>query len=218
MRHKIVFLLLAMLALLAEPRAATMCRGIGSMADISITRSTVFEFPAVWEASKFPTVRVTPGYGAVAWWHTSDGFEWTTSWAFCTSATCTDPALARDLAAALASSNRLAGINAVFAKYRSLPFDSGPALLTWCPHWDEMQRSRPTNPAYAVAKNGSYPTRPAYPYIASTAVAPASRGPVSNGRATVGATCDCRVRLFEGSTLYCAVDQARTSVAVCSKP
>lgn len=213
MRHKVVFLLLAMLSLLAEPRAATMCRGIGSLADIDPLKAVEgFKYPAVWDASTFPTVRITPGYGAVAWWHTSDGFEWKTSWAFCTTTTCTDPNLALDLSLALASSDRLAAINSVLGRYASMRYDAGPALLTWCPHWDEMQRSRPANPAYVVAKNGNYTTRPAYAFTP-----PATRASSSSGRATVGATCDCRVRVIEGKTIYCATNVERTQVAVCTR-
>lgn len=217
MRHKIVFLLLAMLALLAEPRAETLCRGIGYDGDIPMqTLPGQPKYSTLWGDSTFPSVRVTPGYGAVAWWYSSDGFDWTLNWAFCTKDKCADQTMVADITNALASSDRLAAINAVMAKHHSLSANS-VALLTWCPHWAEIKASRPTPPVYVVAKNGTSTTRPAYPYTPATATTPASRDTKSTARATVTATCDCKVRMFEGSTLYCAVDQARSLVAVCRK-
>ena len=218
MRFKIICILLALLALESEPRAATLCKGIGSDADIQLTAQPGFKFPAAWDDAKFPTVRVTPGKGAVAWWYTSDGFEWTRSWAFCTGTTCVNPLLAVDLSVALASADRLGAINSVLAKYNTLSVDAPEALQVWCPHWDEMQRSRPANPAYVVAKNGTSTTRPAFAYTPATASTAASRSTKSTARATVGATCDCKVRLLEGTTLYCATNVERTLVAVCNKP
>lgn len=62
-------------------------------------------------------------------------------------------------------------------------------------------RDRPPRPKWLVAKNGSAPTRPSYPF------ADGVRGKTSDGRAPVGAPCDCaRAQAVEGSTTYCAFD------------
>lgn len=77
---------------------------------------------------------------------------------------------------------------------------------------------RPKPPAWSVAPNGKYPDRPTYP------VADGKRGTKSDGRAKVGAACDCATPIVEGRTTYCrmadggiaALSSAPTgSVAVC---
>lgn len=89
----------------------------------------------------------------------------------------------------------------------------------------EIVKTQPAPPAYVVAKNGTYTTRPSYAYIPpATASAPATRATTSTTRATVGATCDCKTkRVIEttatGKTsLYCASNIAATEVALCVRP
>jgi len=80
--------------------------------------------------------------------------------------------------------------------------------------------NRPPKPAVTpwwVQSNGSTPTRPSYP------VTDGKRGTTSDGRATVGASCDCTAPIVEGKVTYCrfatgsAISAMSTSVAVCSQ-
>jgi len=80
--------------------------------------------------------------------------------------------------------------------------------------------NRPPKPAtvpWWVQSNGAYPTRPSYP------VTDGKRGTTSDGRATVGASCDCTAPIVEGKVTYCrfatgsAISAMSTSVAVCSQ-
>lgn len=79
--------------------------------------------------------------------------------------------------------------------------------------------NRPPAPPAAqwwVQSNGTYPTRPSYP------VTDGKRGTTSDGRATVGAACDCAAPIVEGKVTYCrfaagATAPPSTSVAVCSQ-
>lgn len=66
-------------------------------------------------------------------------------------------------------------------------------------------------PVWRVAPNSTYATRPAYPISAGV------RGTISNGRATVGAECDCAVRSVEGSSVYCGVNGRADQVALCRR-
>ena len=62
-------------------------------------------------------------------------------------------------------------------------------------------RNRPPAPPaeiWVVAPNGKYPDRPTYPMGFDDV-----RGTKSDGRAKIGATCDCRSPHVEGKTTYC---------------
>lgn len=223
MRAKIVLLLLGLLAMLAshqDARSATLCRGIGFDGDIVFPRAGG-KFTGLWLDSTFPTVRATPGAGKVAWWWASDGFDWSLNWAFCSDVTlrakCQDPIAIADLSAALGARDRMAALEAVLAKHGNLSMTSGPALLTWCPHWSEIVSSMPPRPVYLVAKLGTNTTRPAFKFIPATATSAPAREKSSSSRATVGSRCDCRTRVIEGSTLLCALEEQPTHVAICAK-
>lgn len=83
---------------------------------------------------------------------------------------------------------------------------------------DADRPPKPTPAVWVVGKT-NYPTRPTYPVVAGV------RSTVSDGRATVGATCDCAKPIVEGKTTYCpvALGLAATpapnakSVTVCTK-
>ena len=77
--------------------------------------------------------------------------------------------------------------------------------------WDRLQAERPPAAVWQVAANGTYPTRPAYPFAGGV------RGNVSTARATVGAACDCRARSIEGRSVYCSVDGRADLVALCAR-
>lgn len=69
---------------------------------------------------------------------------------------------------------------------------------------------------WVVAPNTKYPDRPTYP-MSSDGV----RGTKSDGRAKVGAICDCRAPHVEGKTTYCPLSaisvRVPMSVAVCTQ-
>lgn len=80
----------------------------------------------------------------------------------------------------------------------------------------KIDASKPTDPVYKVAKNGTYQTRPTKLYVPASASAPAMPG-ATVGTVPVGAPCDCRRRVTYSKTLYCAVDPEKTLLAVCAK-
>ncbi|MBX9795130.1 MAG: hypothetical protein K2Y02_12600, partial [Burkholderiaceae bacterium] len=65
---------------------------------------------------------------------------------------------------------------------------------------------------YAVAKNGTSTTRPAYTITNNVVIGTAT------GRATVGAACDCAKPFTSGTTKYCTFVGAASpdTMAVCS--
>lgn len=151
--------------------------------------------------------------GWALWWYCPGDFEWTH-----VVLTCPETQLAQCLLGVNPGTTDAAALAAKWREKVQLP------ALGTANEWiyilalrDHIEPGRPAPPAYIVAKNGTRPTRPAYPYVAASASAPASRGPVSTARATVTATCDCKVRVNEGRTLFCATNVERTLVAVCSK-
>lgn len=75
-----------------------------------------------------------------------------------------------------------------------------------------MRASRPDDPVFVVAPNSTYTTRPAYPFANGV------RGSTSNGRATVGAPCDCvAAGVLEGRSAYCGVNGRSDQVALCRR-
>lgn len=66
-------------------------------------------------------------------------------------------------------------------------------------------------PVWKVAINPGATTRPAYPLVDGV------RGRTANGRATVGADCDCSARSVEGSSVYCGVNGRTDQVALCRR-
>jgi hypothetical protein len=76
---------------------------------------------------------------------------------------------------------------------------------------DSLLVSRPPDPIWRVAPNSGYPTRPAFAYKDG------KRATTPTARATVDATCYCDTRDIVGSTVYCAVNQERTWMTICTK-
>ena len=82
---------------------------------------------------------------------------------------------------------------------------------------DTNRPPKPPEQKWWVQSNGSTPTRPSYPVIDG------KRGTTSDGRATVGVSCDCATPIIEGKVAYCrfatggATASMSTSVAVCSQ-
>lgn len=131
------------------------------------------------------------------WWCDDGSFEWTTY-----------------IGAALNDDRIKAGVG----YYKGLNDGSAGALPGDDPRvrplWEaaksamDADTDRPKPLAWAVAPNGKYPDRPTYP------VADGKRGTKSDGRAKVGAACDCTAPIVEGKTTYCPVPPS-ASVAVC---
>lgn len=63
-------------------------------------------------------------------------------------------------------------------------------------------KDRPPPIVWSVAKNGTYADRPTYPVLDGV------RQTKSDGRAKVGATCDCAAPIVEGKTTYCPLAAA----------
>jgi hypothetical protein len=108
--------------------------------------------------------------GIVGWsfWSTASGFN-----------------LVSDTAAIAASSDPLTSMNSMIASRATTPMHDPSLTPVWCPFADEMFATVPPRVyKWAVAKNGTYQTRPSYALSGSTIGA-------TVGRATVGAKCDC---------------------------
>lgn len=73
----------------------------------------------------------------------------------------------------------------------------------------EAAEAPPAPPRWIVTRNGTYTTRPAYPFTDGV------RGMTSTARATVGADCDTRQRSVEGSVVYAGVGAGL--VAACTR-
>jgi len=125
----------------------------------------------------------------------------------------TDP-LRADLAAlSSARDQTVAGIDRMRATHATAPLDSDALRPVWAPARERILASRPLDPVWLVAKNGTTMTRPTY--LVTNGV----RGTTAaSTRASVGATCGCvRLRVIEGATVYCGVDGTSQLVAVCTR-
>jgi hypothetical protein len=105
----------------------------------------------------------------------------------------------------------------VAVKNFTLPIDDPELLRVWCPYEREMFAGRPKPdplpaplPVWFVAKNGTYPTRPAYTPTGATLGA-------STGRATVGAVCNGTAFVLGSSTYMPFVGALPGQVALCNK-
>lgn len=77
--------------------------------------------------------------------------------------------------------------------------------------WQDLEPTRPAPVVqkWAVAKNGSYPTRPTYPYTGDVRSKTAGKL-----RATVGAPCSCSTKkIVEKASTYCEAQPS--AVALC---
>jgi hypothetical protein len=91
----------------------------------------------------------------------------------------------------------------------------GEYVMAMRPLYSEMFFALPEiqPPQWTVAKNGSYPTRPAYP------VAGGVVGTKEAARAPVGQPCDCSAPINRGSATYCAAPPPNAAlVTVCRGP
>ena len=86
-----------------------------------------------------------------------------------------------------------------------------PALAPVFPLIEQVRTALPGQAfKFVVAPNGAYTTRPAYPFAAG------ARSATSNGRATVGAACDCAAAsAAEKRSIYCGVNGRADQVALC---
>lgn len=92
-----------------------------------------------------------------------------------------------------------ASVAAMLSAYWALNVTSPWTLELGMLQWDMVQAleaSRP--PAWKVAPNGSYTTRPAYPVVDGVI------GTKEAGRATVGQPCDCSAPIKRSAVTYCA--------------
>lgn len=171
--------------------------------------------PAPAGAGTLPTLR-TNGAGAVVWWYCKAAGRWTPQWAAATAERLSVGSIAADAYAVAIAADPLAAVNALAAKNITLPLSDPSLTPVWCPFQQEMHDGTPAPdappapaPAYLVAKNASYPTRPSYAVVAGV------RAKTSKTTAAVGARCDATVTIVEGSTTYMQV--AAGLVAVCVK-
>jgi hypothetical protein len=77
--------------------------------------------------------------------------------------------------------------------------------------WNALVAASPPAPVWKVAPNPGYTTRPAFAYSGGI------RATTATARATAGVTCYCDTRDLVGSTVYCAVNSARTWMSVCNR-
>lgn len=89
-----------------------------------------------------------------------------------------------------------------------VPFDLYPVHMLV---YNQLVAARPPDPIWKVAPNPGFTTRPAFAYSGGI------RATVATARATVDAACYCDTRDVVGSTVYCAVNTARTWMSVCTK-
>jgi hypothetical protein len=101
-----------------------------------------------------------------------------------------------------------AKFNELWTEYLTDASQSDPALRLLARAID-LERM-PADPVYVVAPNSTSPTRPTYPVVDGI------RKTTSNGRANVGAKCDCKRLAIDAAKPYCAVDTIPgATVALC---
>lgn len=89
-----------------------------------------------------------------------------------------------------------------------IPFDQWPTFKAVS---DSLAANAPAAPIWKVAGNPGFTTRPAFAYANGV------RAATATARATVDAACYCDTRDVHGSTVYCAVNVARTWMSVCTR-
>lgn len=157
------------------------------------------------------TVRVNAS-GAVAWWYCEAGGKWSPNWAAATTAQIVSFDLLADVYTVATSSNPIAALNFIAKKNLNLPLSDPSLTPVWCPFQAEMiNKTPPPTPAarFVVALNGLAPTRPTFNVVNGV------RSYASKSAIAVGSTCDCTMKVVEGSNTFCNV--AATLVAVCVK-
>lgn len=180
--------------------------------------------PARWEIVR-PPAPAPAAY--VLWWFCPHRFGSDAAILWCRADRLAE-CLSADLAAAIAapSATTFAALWAANVTERWQATEVAAALnIALSGH---IAKERPAPPRWAVALNGAHPTRPAYalvpypttqpgtaPDANSTAPPPPARSSSASGRATVGAACDCSVRVLEGVSVYCAHEPLRQTVALC---
>jgi hypothetical protein len=166
-------------------------------------------------------VQISNGPTWFAWWWCERDFDQHLSLLACPEAKLTECA-SPDVRAVLAAPTGAALTTLWSTKVKMAVTD--PSLVAaFDKAIPEIKKTQPAPPAYVVAKNGTLPTRPAYAYIPASGASAASRATISTTRATVGATCNCKINLIETTvtgrkTVFCNSNIAMTEVAVCVRP
>ena len=164
-----------------------------------IASTATAQVPASCRPTKLADVHlVSAGPDFAGWWH-GDASKTTYAWRGVLR-----PAVTKDIAA-LAYAFAVMGDQRIFDQITTLQdTDSSLAALKAAVVADVAANK----PQFVVAKNGTYPDRPAYPLVNGV------RGTTSTGRATVGAPCDCSVSVMEGTTRYCRASGPLVAVCV----
>jgi hypothetical protein len=183
----------------------------------AIETKTMHCRPAPIGSGTYPAVRYNAA-GVTVWWYCkAPSGRWAPNWIAATASQFNAIKAAGDAYAALITPDPLDALNAVAVKNFTLPIDDPELLRVWCPHEREMFAGRPKPdplpPAWAVAKNSTYPDRPAYAYVAG------KRSYSSTAHAKVGAPCDCAaISLIEATTRFCQVAPSLVSVCTPTQP
>ncbi len=118
-----------------------------------------------------------------------------------------------------AEAGDLAKVQTLTKAATSLPLEDPSMQAVWCPHYSKIIAKIPV--MFAVAKNGSYTTRPMYAMMKSTdmnGVTTYSVGNKSSATATVGAACNCgTVRAVLSGYNYCPATSDSALGALCTK-
>lgn len=194
-------------------QAEKLCPGIDYDFTVTTTGDTLAWScaPGPRGTGTWPTLRLSTD-GGVAWWYCSDGFTWRRQWAAATTAKLFDGTVLDGVQLALRSSDPLTALNEFTKANADLAISSPTLTALWCPHWPAIVANTPPPVRYVVKPNGTYLTRPTYPFVDGV------RGTTSNGKVSIltdlkPTPCDCTSRSVEGSSTYCGV--AAASLALC---
>lgn len=168
------------------------------------------------------TVRIHQSANGAALWYfcpTADKKDYTLHYKWRTSSY-QGPSVETVIKEVLSQDDALTALQAIWNKYDQEDTSSTASLLnseTWlkiAPEYDALKAALPPPPTppaivYVVQKNGTYPDRPAYPFVDGV------RGKTSTARATVGAECDASTGVVEGSSRYYAFSGNKALVALC---
>lgn len=148
--------------------------------------------------------------GYALWWHCRTAYEVTSTAILTCRSDKLGQCLTPDVSSLLANSYDGGKVASLWgARVKSFADSGDPwiAAVAWQDHVKADARSQV--PQWTVATNGVFTTRPAFPLVGGV------RSQTSTARATVSATCDCKVRSVEGKSTYCAHDEARLTVTLC---
>lgn len=156
-----------------------------------------------------PVYRISDEGAFAAWWCT-DGFE-VRYRVFVVHREAMTAEWTAALAALRDSSNVALAIQQMADRFAKIKIDDPLVFDLWAPYASEIDATRPALPKYLVAVNGLSANRPLWLLKPDGT----RDGKQAVERATVGATCACKVRVVEGSSVYCSVPPASVGVALC---